>query len=255
MSSARTTTDLQRAEAAIDDFIGGHLFGGWVVLTLLTTVLCYAFVSILRIASSGPIDAFFTIDQSPDSTIMFLLSTIMGIEYIKYIAAINAHELFICNDNLMAIFHKSMGDLRGNDWHTSSKSGNQFISSYTSDFAILRANKPFPTENIIFMMINKAQSAYGVMAISKFRVDNRTRWYIIGLIMILQIFIMPIYFIGTANTSHVVFTCAVRSGVHYMIVCLMFQITYCAEQIANKGARDYVAALVSVANNARSQYA
>jgi len=219
----------------IDEFIGKWPVPMAALFSVINSGFCWAFVEIVILARATD-DVFFTADNSPDNSIIFLLGVIYSIDFgVKYVNAIQAAANLECNDDLFALANKDMID--------NSKYRRLNARGIASDVVYFSAVETYPTENIMFISINKAQSAYLGKTIMSYKEETAIRWYLVLLVFILHTFITPLFLIGNNDAYHIALSCLVRSFMSYFVICLLFQTTYQAEQIVKRACVPYVEAL------------
>lgn len=228
----------------VDELIGKWPVPMAVLFALINSGFCWAFVELVLLTRESTA-VFFTADSSPDNTIMFLLGVIYSIDFgVKYVNAIQAAANLECNDDLFALANRGMLE--------NSKYNRMPASGVTSDIAYFSSIKTYPLENIMFISINKAQSAYLGKTILSYREETAIRWYLVLLVFILHTFISPLFLIGNNDAYHITLSCLVRSFISYFVICLLFQTTYLSEQIVRRACIPYVDELKRAATSRRN---
>ena len=234
---------------AVDDGVGKWPIPAAVLMSFITSGLAMAFVKLLQL-QPGPIDPFFTADTSPDNTIIFLLGVIYSIDYgVKYVCAIQSDALLECNEDLFKIFVADVQKQPGKQSAFAKPKATSLSSQpnahrkqrhKTSARTLLNADGPYmsvpeyPGENIMFLTVNKAQAAYMGHSILNFREENKLRWYVAFMVLILHVIISPLFMIGKYDIWHLALSCLLRSFLSYFVVALLFQTTYTSEKIVNR---------------------
>lgn len=242
-------TGFRGVVAFVDDMLGRWPVPMAALMSVINTGFCWAFVELVLLTHEDT-EVFFTADTSPDGSIMFLLGVIYSIDFgVKYVNAIQASANLECNDDLFTLANRDMID----SGKYAAQPQRQMHSSSTSDIPYFYGVKSYPLENIMFISINKAQSAYLGKTILSYREENTIRWYLVLLVFLLHTFISPLFLIGNNDAYHIALSCLLRSFMSYFMICLLFQTTYKSEQIVRRTCIPYVDALKQAVAQRKAQ--
>jgi hypothetical protein len=231
--------------AFLDEIIGRWPLPMAAFMSVINTGFCWAFVELVLITHEET-EVFFTADASPDSGILFLLGIIYSIDFgVKYVNAIQASANLECNDDLFTLANRNMID--GGKYNAlPPRNANDINHPMNADIQYFSSIRLYPQENIMFLSVNKAQSAYLGKTILNYKEENTIRWYLVLLVFLLHTFITPLFLIGNNDAYHIALSCLVRSFMSYFMICLLFQTTYKSEQIVRRTCVPYVEELKRV---------
>lgn len=220
------------------------------LLSALNTGLCACFLQFVA-AVHNVGNSFFTTDQSPDNAILFLLSIIYGVDFTnKYGVAVQARAALEDIDSLFALWINAVAKVKSANSNTIAKAISQ--KDYITLLKDEQIRAWFVEHNLMFLMMDKIQTASLGKSVFYFKEDNRLRWYILMLVILIHTFISPLYLIGAVDIWHIVMNCAMRSLISQFLVCLLFHISYCAE-LAAAAPNDFSRKLKGLADALTSQ--
>ena len=209
-------------------------FGKWpiqfaIILAGMTSVLCLAFLELVSL-HRGPTDAYFTINSSPSDAVAILLGLLLSLDMtVKYAITIQADANYKCNRDLFRLTQMNMGAKA--NW----KSSAEKPPSDSDDIKCLLTNKmAMENENIFFLLVNRAQSAYLGNSVMDYAEEDTLRYYALWLVAITHIFIEPLYLVGFDDKYHIMVSSLMRSFISYFLTLLLFRASYCAEQKAQE---------------------